>query len=76
MEDDHYRFAVHFTHRQFPRPRPALVIGKIRRIRKLPSKPFGNVEPGVGTVINRPGTLPMNWSTGWLTSLSALGLNR
>jgi hypothetical protein len=33
---------------QFPRPRPPLVIGKIRRVHKFPRKPFGNGEAGVG----------------------------
>src|SRR6516164_4176357 len=33
---------------QFPRPRPPLVIGKIRRVHEFPRKPFGNGEAGVG----------------------------
>src|SRR5215813_5449150 len=47
-ENDHHRFTVHFTHRQFPGPGPAVVIEEIRRVRKLTGKHIGNGEPGVG----------------------------
>src|SRR5262245_10663543 len=49
LKNDHHRFAVHFTHGQFPGPGPAVVMEEISRVPKLPGKPIGNTEPGVGT---------------------------
>jgi len=43
---EHHRFTVHFTRGQFRGP--AVVIGEIRRVRKLPGEPIGNTQPGVG----------------------------
>ena len=47
-EDDHHRFAVHLTRRQFPRPSPTFVIEEIRCFGEFSRKPFDNVQSRIG----------------------------
>jgi hypothetical protein len=48
LENNEHRFPIHLAQREFPGPRPAVVVEEVGCVGELPCEPIENVEPGVG----------------------------